>query len=148
MIRPIDAADHAVWRELWGQYFVFYETKPLPEVFDTTWRRLLDPVELVWGAVAVESGRPVGLVHYVFHRTTWAVEDTCYLQDLYVSPDQRGRGHARALIEYVAAEATQKSCIRVYWQTRDTNVTAQALYDLVAQRSGFIQYRLPLTGKV
>jgi ribosomal protein S18 acetylase RimI-like enzyme len=148
MIRPVEATDHAVWRELWEQYFVFYETKPLPEVFDTTWRRLLDSGEPVLGAVAVESGRPVGLVHYVFHRTTWAVEDTCYLQDLYVSPDQRGKGHARALIEYVAAEATRKNCIRVYWQTRDTNTTAQALYDRVAQRSGFIQYRLPLTGKV
>lgn len=144
MIRAIEPEDHAAWRALWLQYFTFYETSVGDDVYATMWQRLFDPAEPVWAAVAVEEGRLVGLVHYIFHRTTWAVEDTCYLQDLYVSPDQRGRGHARALIDYVAAAATRQHCVRVYWQTRDTNTTAQALYDRVASRSGFIQYRLAL----
>jgi ribosomal protein S18 acetylase RimI-like enzyme len=148
MIRPIEPSDHAAWRDLWAQYFSFYETDTGEAVYSTTWSRLLDPREPVWGAVALdEAARVVGLVHYLFHRTTWAVEDTCYLQDLFVSPQVRGKGHARQLIDYVAAEAAARNCIRVYWQTRDTNTIAQALYDRVAQRSGFIQYRLPLGGR-
>ena len=148
MIRPLEPGDHAAWRDLWAQYFVFYGNDTPPEVYEATWARLLDPAEPVWGAVAVdEAGTVVGLVHYLFHRTTWAVEDTCYLQDLFTSAQSRGRGHARQLIEYVATEARRRNCIRVYWQTRDTTTTAQALYDKLAQRSGFIQYRLPLGGR-
>lgn len=146
MIRPIAPADHARWRDLFEQYFRFYEMAPDEAVYAATWARILDPAEPVWGAVAVEDGAPVGLVHYVFHRTTWAVEDTCYLQDLFVDPAQRGGGIGRQLITYVAAEAQKRRCIRVYWQTAETNATAQALYDKVAKRSGFVQYRLALGG--
>jgi GNAT superfamily N-acetyltransferase len=143
-IRPIEPVDNARWRDLFGQYFAFYETAPGEEVYAATWARILDPAEPVWGAVAVENGESIGLVHYVFHRTTWAVDDTCYLQDLFVDPAQRGCGIGRQLIEYVAAEARKRHCIRVYWQTAGTNTTAQALYDKLATRSGFVQYRLAL----
>jgi GNAT superfamily N-acetyltransferase len=143
-IRAIEPADHARWRALFAQYFRFYQTAPGEDVYATTWRRILDPAEPVWGAVAVKDGRIMGLVHYVFHPTTWAVDDTCYLQDLFVDPVQRGGGIGRQLIEHVAAEARRRNCIRVYWQTAETNSTAQALYDKLAERSGFVQYRLAL----
>jgi len=146
MIRPIEASDRAAWGDLWSQYLAFYETVLPEEIYASTWSRLLDPAEPVWGALAVEAGRPVGLVHFLFHRTAWAIEDSCYLQDLFVSPVGRGQGHGRALIEHVAAEARRRNCARLYWHTHESNVTAQRLYNRVAARSGFIQYRLPLAG--
>ena len=144
-IRAITADDHAAWTPLWTGYLTFYETELPQRVFDETWRRLIDPNEPVWGAFAVDdTGAPIGLVHWLFHRTCWAVENVCYLQDLYVSPELRGGGHGRALIEHVASKAREAGAIRLYWNTHETNATARKLYDAVAARSGFIQYRKAL----
>jgi len=144
-IRALAADDRAVWATLWTGYLTFYETVLPERVYDATWRRRLDPGEPMWGALAVDNARAaVGLVHWLFHRTCWAVEDTCYLQDLFVSPEVRGGGHGRALIEHVAAKAREAGAIRLYWNTHETNTTARKLYDAIAVRSGFIQYRKAL----
>ena len=148
MIREIEPGDRHAWTPLWTAYLAFYETH-LPElVFDSTWGRLLDGNEPVWGALSIDAdGRPVGLVHFLYHRSAWTIEESCYLQDLFVAPNARGGGHGRALIEYVAAKATAHGSTRLYWTTHETNTTAQRLYDTLAKRSGFIQYRMPLEPK-
>jgi GNAT superfamily N-acetyltransferase len=64
-----------------------------------------------------------------------------YLQDLFVSEQVRGRGVGRRLIEHVYADAARRGCSRVHWLTHDTNTQAMVLYDQVADRSGFVQYR-------
>src|SRR5262245_56915803 len=94
--------------------------------------------------VAEADGRLLGLVHYLFHRATAMVENTCYLADLFTSPAARGTGVGRKLIEAVYAAAREAGCSRVYWQTHETNAVAQVLYNEVADRSGFIVYRKPL----
>jgi GNAT superfamily N-acetyltransferase len=87
----------------------------------------------------------VGLVHYLFHRSTTSIEPTCYLQDLFTDARLRGRGVGRALIEAVYAAAREAGATRVYWQTHETNATAMKLYDQVADRTGFLVYhRKPL----
>jgi len=64
----------------------------------------------------------------------------CYLQDLFTSPDVRGRGVGRALIEGVYAQARDAGARRVYWQTQEDNAAARRLYDQVARHIGFIAY--------
>jgi GNAT superfamily N-acetyltransferase len=86
----------------------------------------------------------VGIVHYLFHRSTTAIQPICYLQDLFTAPDVRGGGIGRALIEAVYAQARQAGSIRVYWQTHETNTVAMRLYDDVATKSGFLVYRKEL----
>lgn len=144
-IRALTAEDHALWLPLWQAYLVFYEATLPDEVTATTWQRLLDPAEPVHGALAFDAaGQAVGLVHWLFHRSTWWVGDVCYLNDLYVDASQRGRGLGRRLIDHVAADATAKGSPKVYWLTHETNHTAQRLYNSLAERTGFIQYRKPL----
>jgi GNAT superfamily N-acetyltransferase len=63
------------------------------------------------------------------------------LQDLFVAEVARGQGLGRALIEAVYREARAAGASRVYWLTHETNATARALYDKLADRPGFIQYR-------
>ena len=75
------------------------------------------------------------------HRSTWTPGDYCYLQDLFTAEEERGAGIGRALIEAVYERAAAAGASRVYWLTHETNQTARALYDKVASRSGFIQYR-------
>jgi GNAT superfamily N-acetyltransferase len=141
MVRMLQEEDEAPWRALWTQYLDFYGSSVDAAVYRRTWSRLLDPAEPVFGALAIADGEAVGLVHYIFHRSTWTVGDYCYLQDLFVAPAARGGGHGRALIAHVYSEAAAVGASRVHWLTHESNATAIALYERVAERSGFIQFR-------
>ena len=86
-----------------------------------------------------------GLTHYLYHRSTTRNELTCYLQDLFTAPAQRGQGVGRALIEGVYTEARRAGARRVYWQTQSSNAAGRQLYDKVAAHLGFIVYSHELT---
>lgn len=143
-LRPPGADDRAAWNRLWQGYQRFYKVEIAAPVSDLTWARLHDPAEPMAAMLAWASGRAVGLVHWVFHRSTWTEGHYCYLQDLYVDEDVRGSGAGRALIAHVRAVAEAAGCSRLYWLTHETNTDAMALYDKVADRSGFVQYRVVL----
>lgn len=140
-IRRLEEADHGEWLRLWRGYQEFYRVQIPDCTSAVVFRRLLDPEELMKGAVAMLESRRVGIVHYVRHRSCWTTGDYCYLQDLFVDPDVRGRGVGRKLIEYVYAAAAEHSCSRVYWLTHESNAEAMVLYNRIADRSGFLQYR-------
>ena len=148
MIRAIAHEDYDRWLPLWDGYNSFYgrsgPTALPPEVTATTWARFFDADEPVHALVAEQDGKLIGLVHYLFHRTTTTIAPICYLNDLFTSKAARGKGVGRALIEAVYTEARRAGSPRVYWQTHETNTTAQALYNKVAERSGFIVYRKTL----
>ena len=145
MIRALEQRDEATWRALFAGYNAFYDRPTFPrEITDATWQRLLDPGERMHAVVADDDGDVVGLAHYLFHRSTTAIADVCYLQDLFVAQAARGRGHARALIEAVRDRARSAGAARLYWQTHESNATARRLYDTLAERSGFIVYRAAL----
>jgi GNAT superfamily N-acetyltransferase len=143
-IRPIAQADRSAWEILWAGYNAFYErsgpTALAPEITQATWERFLDPAEPVHALVAEAAGAVVGLVHFLFHRSTSRIEPVCYLQDLFTAPELRGRGVGRALIEGVYARARDAGASRVYWQTQQGNAAGRLLYDKVAQHRGFIVY--------
>jgi len=141
MIRLLTPDDHAIWLPLWKAYQTFYETELPERTTEVTWARLLDEAEPVHGALAFHDGTAVGLVHYITHRSTWSEGNVCYLNDLFTTPEARGKGFGRALIEHVYDAARAQGCFKVYWLTHETNVTAQSLYGQVADRTGFIQYR-------
>jgi GNAT superfamily N-acetyltransferase len=141
IIRSLAPTDEAEWRRLWGLYQVFYAVDLSEAIHRSTWTRLLDPAEPVNGALAMIGTRPVGLVHYIWHRTCWDVADSCYLQDLFVDTNIRGAGVGAALIAHVRAAADVRGSRDVHWLTHEGNATARRLYDRVAKRSGFIQYR-------
>ncbi|MNH26821.1 putative acetyltransferase [compost metagenome] len=81
------------------------------------------------------------MVNFIYHRSNWSIGNACYLQDLYVDNAQRGLGIGRQLIEHVYAKAKADNCAKVHWLTHETNATAISLYQQVAERSGFIQFR-------
>lgn len=145
VVRDVQPDDLDRWRPLWNGYNAFYGRSgptALPEpVTRTTWERFFDAGEPVHALVAESDGRLLGLVHYLFHRSTTQIGPTCYLQDLFTTPDARGRGVGRALIEAVYGRAGAAGAERVYWLTHETNSTARRLYDTVAECSGFVMYR-------
>jgi GNAT superfamily N-acetyltransferase len=145
VVRPVARGDYDQWLPLWDGYNAFYEragpTALPPDVTQMTWARFFDAYEPVHAFVAESDGRLIGLVHYLFHRSTTAIAPTCYLQDLFTAAEARGKGVGRGLIEAVYATAKQAGCARVYWLTHETNATAMRLYDQVADLSGFLVYR-------
>ena len=145
MIRPVRRDDFEQWLPLWDGYNAFYgrsgPTALAREITDITWMRFFDAYEPMHALVAESDGALLGLVHYLYHRSTVAIQPDCYLRDLFTAEAARGKGVGRALIESVYAQGKLAGAPRVYWQTHETNVTAQQLYDRVAERSGFIVYR-------
>jgi GNAT superfamily N-acetyltransferase len=144
IVRPVEAQDRAAWAVLWEGYNAFYgragATSLAAHITQATWEKFFDSAAPVRCHVALVNGKVQGLVHMVFHHSTSREGQVCYLQDLFVAPVARGRGLARALIESVYASAQAAACSRVYWQTQESNHTARALYDKLADFKGFIVY--------
>ena len=141
-IRHVTARDEQHWRHLFKGYNAFYQASVPEDVVADLWRRLLrgSPGDHV-GLVADDGERLVGLAHVLFHASSWSIAQDCYLEDLYVDPSARKAGIGRALIEAVYAEADARGARRTYWMTQETNTAARRLYDQVARKSDFVQYR-------
>ena len=144
VIRPVAPDDFIAWAKLWEGYNTHYERILPEEITRMTWSRFFDVYEPVHALVAERNGKLLGLTHYLFHRSTSMIPPTCYLQDLFTDSASRGQGVGRALVEAVYERARAAGCLRVYWQTHETNATAMKLYDKIAERSGFIVYRKAL----
>jgi len=148
VVRDVQRRDFDEWKPLWDGYNAFYGREgitALPdEITNLTWSRFFDGYEPIRAMVAERASKLVGLVHYLFHRSSTGLRSNCYLQDLFTVESARGQGIGRALIEEVYRRAAQAGSGRVYWQTHETNKTAMILYDKVAEKSGFIIYRKDL----
>lgn len=140
-VRPLREQDYADWLSLWQGYQAFYKVEIDAATTATTWSRLLDEREPMHAALSHDKGRITGLVHWIYHRSTWTSGDYCYLQDLFVAPDARKAGLGAALINFVYAEAARHGASRVYWLTHKTNEAGISLYRKLADESGFIQFR-------
>ena len=145
IIRPVERDDYEAWKILWDGYNAFYGrhgATALPDaVTQTTWSRFFDAYEPVNALVAELDGQLVGLVHFIFHRSTVFLNHTCYLQDLFTAEAARGKGAGRALINAVYEAARAGGSQRVYWLTQETNTVARQLYDQVAEKTEFVVYR-------
>lgn len=141
-IRRLEERDKNDWLRLFQGYIAFYKASVSDDVIELVWQRLMGgAAEDHIGLVAVDGERPVGLAHILFHRSTWSATWYCYLEDLFVDPDHRKGGIGRSLIEAVYREADARGATRTYWLTQEFNATARALYDQMATKTVFVQYR-------
>jgi GNAT superfamily N-acetyltransferase len=144
-IRPLTAGDYGQWIALWQGYLAFYESSVPDELSQTTWQRIVDPAEQPNGLCGVDdAGQLGGMVHYLFHRSTWSETSYCYLEDLFVDPAIRGGGLGGKLIAAVEQASREEGASRLYWHTQHYNTRARILYDRVSTLSPFVQYRTPL----
>lgn len=140
-IKPLITIHKTQWLPLWQSYLDFYQTTLPNTTTENTWQKIIDETSPIFGFGAFDGDKLSGFAHVVLHPNTWNVTDCCYLEDLFVSESIRGKGMGRALIEHVYEFATIKNCNRVYWVTNFANQTAQNLYDNIATKTDFIQYR-------
>lgn len=144
-IRAIEEKDKSQWLKLWAGYLEFYKSTISPEQTEITWKRLINNEMKMFGFVAENEEGVIGFTHCLFRPSTWTETDYCYLEDLFVDSNIRGKGVGRALMEKVIELAKEKKSKRVYWTTQEFNKTARVLYDSITPVSEFVQYRLPIS---
>jgi GNAT superfamily N-acetyltransferase len=144
-IRAIEEKDKDQWLKLWAGYLEFYKSTISSEQTELTWNRLINHELKMFGFVAESKDGIIGFTHCLFRPSTWTETDYCYLEDLFVDPNIRGKGIGRALMNKVVELAKEKNSKRVYWTTQEFNKTARVLYDSITPVSEFVQYRLPIT---
>ena len=141
VIRPISTVDREAWLTLWREYLAFYHTWVSDEVTEATWRRLVAGDRNQHGLIAIQNSHDaIGFANYLFHRSTWAIHDYCYLEDLFVARMARGHGVGRRLVERVFEEADKQKASRVYWLTNIENTEARKLYDSLGTVTPFLKY--------
>jgi GNAT superfamily N-acetyltransferase len=143
-VRPLAAGDRAAWEPLWAGYLDFYATELPAATTAATFERLTGDEPAMAGLVAEADGRVVGFLHYVLHPTTWTTGPACYLEDLYVAPEQRGTGAGRALISALVAHARRGGWSGIHWMTAADNATAMHLYDRLATKTSWVRYEIDL----
>lgn len=137
-VRAIDDSDFNAWQALAEGYEAFYGHTRRSRDYARLWSRLHSASGL-YGLGAYLDGRLNGFAHYLFHPSCWEV-DVCYLQDLFVAPEQRHHGLGAAMMEQVIERAKLHGASRVYWHTQANNRAARLLYDRIGSHSGFIRY--------
>lgn len=140
-IRRIEARDEARWHKLWDGYCRFYERAPSETIASRTWACIMDAASPVHAIVAERAGDGViGIANYIIHENTATLSPVCYLQDLFVDPDQRAVGVGKQLIDWLVAEMIRQGWSRLYWATKENNYRARGLYDKYTPHSGFLRY--------
>lgn len=145
-LRPATPADRALWQPLFEAYAAFYKTPLTHKTIDTVWDWIHDPANPFWCTLALsDDGRPLGFAQYQLMHRSLGGSMVCYLSDLFTTPEARGQGIGRALIDHVRAFARQQGLPNIRWLTAEDNTTARALYDTYAPRTPFILYSIPTT---
>ncbi|SHE57585.1 Acetyltransferase (GNAT) family protein [Marinomonas polaris DSM 16579] len=144
IITSVKPEDYTQWLPYWLSYQEFYKVQLADEVTAATWKRFFDENVPVYCAVAREGEKILGFAHYLFHDSTWGINNFCYLEDLFVHPATRGKHIGKKLIQYVKEKAQAKNSDRFYWHTQESNKVAQRLYNWVAEEPGVIEYRMTL----
>ncbi len=143
-IRPLSTDDHAEWLGLFRAYAAFYKVTPDAATEAAVWAWIFDPAEDFWCDIAFDdSGTVSGFAQYQLMHRSLGGSKVCYLSDLFTTPQARGKGIGRALIDHVRAVAAAKGCPNLRWLTAEDNATARRLYDSYQPRTPFVLYSIP-----
>lgn len=98
----------------------------------------------VFGLICEADARPIGFAVYFFNYSTWQGQHGLYLEDLYVTPDARGHGAGKALLQHLAQIAVARDCGRFEWSVLDWNTPSIQFYDSLGAlpQSEWIRYRM------
>jgi GNAT superfamily N-acetyltransferase len=94
--------------------------------------------------ICEHEGNVIGIAVYFFNYSTWLGKYGLFLEDLYVTPEQRGIGAGKALLSHLARVALDKDCGRFEWNVLDWNEPAIRFYESLGAeaQNEWIGYRL------
>ncbi|WP_157079094.1 GNAT family N-acetyltransferase [Herbiconiux solani] len=140
-VRPVSTGEFFPWHAVYSGYGEFYEKPLQDEKAVLVWSWIIDDSNEVECLVAVDdSGEVVGLAHFREFARPLDGSRGLYLDDLFVLPERRREGIARALLDGVSDEGRRRGASIVRWITAEDNETARALYDDVAEKTPWVTY--------
>ena len=77
---------------------------------------------------ALEGDKEVGFALFFHNFSTFLGRSGIYLEDLYVSPESRGKGYGKALLKQLARIARERGCGRLEWWCLDWNTSSIEFY--------------------
>ena len=93
--------------------------------------------------LAEDAGHVVGFALFFHTYSTFLAQPSLYLEDLFVLPEHRGRGHGKGLLSHLARLAVERGCGRFEWSVLDWNAPAIAFYRSRRRRPHVRLDRLP-----
>ncbi|MEN4829447.1 GNAT family N-acetyltransferase [Pseudomonas sp. P39-UII1] len=105
---------------------------------------LFDEGSTVHSLICERDGRAIGFAVYFYSYSTWLGRNGIYLEDLYITPEQRGGGAGRDLLRHIAREAVEHRCGRLEWSVLDWNAPAIGFYESLGAQAQdeWVRYRL------
>ena len=90
------------------------------------------------------EGKIAGYAVFFTSYSTWLGRNGIYMEDLYISPDYRGKGAGKALLKTIARLAVERQCGRLEWSVLDWNQSAIDFYLSIGAlpQSEWVRYRL------
>lgn len=70
---------------------------------------------------ALDNGKEVGFALFFHNFSTFLGRSGIYLEDLFVLPEYRGKGHGKALLKELAKITVERDCGRLEWCCLDWN---------------------------
>jgi GNAT superfamily N-acetyltransferase len=94
--------------------------------------------------ICMQGDHALGMAIYFYNYSTWLAKPGLYLEDLYVSPEYRGKGAGKLLLKKMAQTALQNNCGRFEWSCLDWNKPSRDFYQSIGAQSQdeWVGYRL------
>jgi GNAT superfamily N-acetyltransferase len=101
----------------------------------------------VHGLICELDGKAIGSAIYFYNYSTWLAKSGLYLEDLYVTPEHRGKGAGVKLLKTMAKIAIDNDCARFEWSCLDWNKPSRDFYQAIGavSQDEWVGYRM--TGK-
>lgn len=142
-VKNTSQQDRAQWQSLYHGYAAFYQVPMNDEILETVWGWIHDESNAFFGLIAKdEDGRALGLMHCREMASPLRGAQVGFLDDLFVAPDARGQGVVEALYESLGDLARKRDWPFVRWITAEDNDRARAVYDRVAEKTGWVTYQM------
>ena len=110
---------------------LLHEVRATPENLS---RALFGPQPRACALFAEAGGRAVGFAVWFYTFSTFAAKPGLYVEDVFVAPEQRGRGIGRTIFQHLARRALDEGCGRMEWQVLTWNAPAIGFYRSIGAR--------------
>lgn len=128
-IRPASADDAGLILQFIRELAIYEKAESSVQTDEAGIRASLFGADAKAQALVCErDGLAIGYAVYFYNYSTWLGRNGIYLEDLYVSPEHRGSGAGKALLQHIAKLAVAQGCGRFEWSVLDWNTPAIEFY--------------------
>lgn len=148
VINEITKNDYQSWKIIFKEYLIFYNSKLTESTIKSSWDKIINKDEKIYCLGCYKSSEKtkelIGIMNFIYHKSTWSKKRVCYLEDLFIQEDHRLKGCASLLLNKLVKICKIKNIEKIYWKTKSDNYQAQSLYNKFAIQTDFLEYEILL----